>query len=322
MKLLPGYFALFFKGMAMGAADVVPGVSGGTIAFISGIYEQLLGAIGSFNITALKVLRRQGPVAAWRHVQGSFLLVLFCGIMLSVATFARLLAYLLVHYPLQVWGFFFGLILASVIYIWRQIPVRGGACWLFMMLGAAVVLVSAFAPHLQFEEGVMPHTLTIFGAGMLAICAMILPGVSGSFILLMLGMYPVILSAIAQFDMSVLLTFMAGCLTGLLLFSRFLYWLLHKFYGPTLAVLTGFLVGSLAVVWPWQQRTVLDGADSLVRPGTGPEQAYGANHLFWPWDYAQAIGESQWLVVGVLMIVGLSLVLTLEHLGGGQKDSL
>jgi putative membrane protein len=314
MDFLRRYFALFCKGVAMGAADVVPGVSGGTIAFISGIYEQLLGAIGSFNLTALKILRRQGLRAFWQHVQGTFLTVLFSGILLSVATFAHLLEYLLVNHPLLVWGFFFGLIVASVIYIWRQISVHSIAGWLLLAVGAGLVLASAFAPHVQIEAGFVPHPLTIFGAGMLAICAMILPGVSGSFILLLLGMYPVILSAVVRVDLTVLLTFVAGCATGLLLFSRLLHWLLTCFHNLTLALLTGFLVGSLAVVWPWQQLK--------LAPEDEPGQAHGTAQLLWPWDYADAVGDPQFLLVVCLMIVGLSLVLALEYVGGGQRDKL
>ncbi len=314
MDFIRRYFALFCKGVAMGAADVVPGVSGGTIAFISGIYEQLLGAIGSFNLAALKVLRYQGVNAFWQHVQGTFLSVLLGGILLSVATFAHLLEYLLVTHPLPVWGFFFGLIIASVVYIWRQAPVRGGLCWLLLVLGAGLVLLSAFAPHGQIPEGTSPHPLIIFGAGMLAICAMILPGVSGSFILLLLGMYPVILGAVVHFQPWIVLSFVAGCGAGLLMFSRLLYWLLKRFYGPTLALLTGFLVGSLAVVWPWKQLKVGSG-DELDR-------AHASTQLYWPWDYAQTVGEPQTLTVVALMVVGLALVLVLEYVGRGQRDSL
>ena len=314
MDFLRRYLALFCKGVAMGAADVVPGVSGGTIAFISGIYEQLLGAIGSFNLAALKVLRRQGLRAFWQHIDGTFLTILFSGIVLSVATFAHLLEYLLVNHPLLVWGFFFGLIVASVIYIWRQISVHSVAGWLFLAVGAGLVLASAFAPHVQIEAGHVPHLLAIFGAGMLAICAMILPGVSGSFILLLLGMYPVILSAVVQVDLRVLLKSVFRYVTGLLLFSLQLYKLLTRFHNLTLALLTGFLVGSLAVVWPWQQLKLASGDE--------PGQAHGTAQLFWPWDYAEAVGDPQLLLVMGLMIVGLSLVLSLEYVGGGQRDKL
>ena len=314
MKFLRLYFTLFCKGVAMGAADVVPGVSGGTIAFISGIYEQLLDAIGSFNLTALKVLRTRGVAAFWQYIQGTFLSVLLSGILLSIATFARLLTYLLNHHPLLVWGFFFGLIVASVVYIWRQIPLRSLTCWIALVVGTGAVMLIAFAPHLHIPEGSLPHPLYIFGAGALAICAMILPGISGSFVLLLLGIYPVILDAVVDANWWVLALFVAGCATGLLVFSRFLRWLLEHFYSLTLSVLTGFLVGSLVVVWPWQRL--------IMESRTDPGQEYAKTQLFWPSDYAQVAGESQWLAVVGFMIVGFSLVLILEYAGGSRRDRL
>ncbi len=297
----------------MGAADVVPGVSGGTIAFISGIYEQLLSAIGSFNLGALRVLRNQGIGACWQTIQGTFLTVLLSGILLSVATFARLLTYLLNEHPLLVWGFFFGLIVASVIYIWRQIQMRSIACWLLLLVGTGVVLGTTFVPHINIPAESVPHPAHIFGAGMVAICAMILPGISGSFILLLLGMYPVILSAVVRADFSVLILFAAGCATGLLAFSRFLYWLLMRFHNLTLSLLTGFLVGSLAVVWPWKQSvlTHTDAGQALQQP-----------HLYWPTTYAEAVGDPQYLAVLASMVFGLSLVLMLEYVGGSQQKQL
>ena len=303
------YFLLFCKGVAMGAADVVPGVSGGTIAFISGIYEQLLAAISSFNLAALTVFKERGFAALWQHVHGTFLAVLVSGILLSVATFARVFSYLLEYHPLLLWGFFFGLIVASIIYIWRQIPVRTISNWLFLALGASVVLATAFAPHLE----VQPSPLFVFGAGMIAICAMILPGISGSFILLLLGMYPVVLGAISNFDFTVLIIFCGGCLTGLMLFSRLLFWLLRHFHSHTLATLTGFLVGSLVVVWPWQQ---------VLEVGGDAEHPVTKAQLFWPWQYAETIGDPQSLLVLGLMAVGLALVLVLEMVGGGSRDQL
>jgi putative membrane protein len=296
------YFSLFCKGVAMGAADVVPGVSGGTIAFISGIYEQLLRAICAFNVPALKVLKTEGFVSFWNHVHGTFVCVLFSGILLSIVTFARLISHLLEHYPLPLWGFFFGLIVASVSHVWQQIPVRGFKCWIAMLLGTGVVLGIAFSPHIQLQ----PSPLSIFGAGMLAICAMILPGISGSFILLILGVYPVILGAITNFDLAVLAIFVAGCLSGLMFFSRFLIWLLGRFHNLTMAVLTGFLIGSLAVVWPWQRLDPV--TDAGVSTPSGSQ-------LFWPSSYARELGDPQWLLVIILMTTGFLLVLTLEYAG-------
>ncbi len=310
MANLRRYLALFWTGVAMGAADVVPGVSGGTIAFISGIYERLLSAIGSFDSQAARLLMQRRFKACWRHVDGGFLLVLFSGILLSIVTFARLLTYLLAHRPLLVWGFFFGLIAASIIFIWRRIKQRDLVCWLLLLMGAAVVVASAFAPQARLVTEAGPHSLYIFGAGVLAICAMILPGISGSFVLLLLGMYPVILEAVVEPRLGVLAIFAAGNVVGLLSFSRLLSWLLRRYHNATLATLTGFLTGSLAVVWPWRQ--------VLQSSAAGGEPAVRLK-LYMPADYLQAVGDPQSAVVLVLMAVGLILVLALEYLGGGGR---
>lgn len=314
MASLRQYFAWFWIGVAMGAADVVPGVSGGTIAFISGIYERLLAAIGSFDLEAGKLFLQRRVKAFWQHIDGGFLLVLFGGIVLSVITFARLLTYMLVHHPLLVWGFFFGLIAASVIFIWRQIKTRGLMCWLLLFAGATLVVASAFAPQVQLLAEQGPRPLYIFGSGMLAICAMILPGVSGSFILLLLGVYPVILEAVVEARLAVLATFAAGCMVGLLSFSRLLSWLLRRYHSATLATLTGFLAGSLAVVWPWRQ---------VVQSGVGGGEGVARLKLYWPADYGQVAGDSQWLAVLGVMSLGLTLILVLEYLGnGGRRERL
>ncbi|HAD09627.1 MAG TPA: DUF368 domain-containing protein [Porticoccaceae bacterium] len=294
----------------MGAADVVPGVSGGTIAFISGIYERLLAAIGSFDLTAARLLLERRFKAFWQHIDGGFLLVLFSGILLSIATFARLLTYMLAHHPLLVWGFFFGLIGASIIFIWRQIKTRGLICWLLLFAGAALVVASAFTPQTQLLSEQGPQPLYIFASGMLAICAMILPGVSGSFILLLLGVYPVILEAVVEVRLAVLMTFAAGCLVGLLSFSRLLSWLLRNYHSATLATLTGFLAGSLAVVWPWRQ---------LVQSEASGSGGAARLQLYLPADYAQAVGDSRCLAVLGVMVLGLTLVLMLEYLSGGVR---
>ena len=249
----------------------------------------------------------------WRHVDGGFLLVLFSGILLSIATFARLLTFLLAHQPVLVWGFFFGLIAASIIFIWRQIRQRDLVCWVLLLIGASVVVASAFAPQAQLASEQGPHPLYIFGAGVLAICAMILPGISGSFVLLLLGVYPVILEAVVEFRLGVLAIFAAGNVVGLLSFSRLLSWLLRRYHNATLATLTGFLTGSLVVVWPWRQ--VLDDAG-------GSEHAARLT-LYLPADYAQAVGDPQSMVVLALMAMGLTLVLVLEFLaGGGRRERL
>ena len=305
MSDLRAYFVLFLKGMAMGAADVVPGVSGGTIAFISGIYEELLRSIRACTPFALASLFSDGPKVFWRRINGTFLSVLFSGILFSVATLARLITYLLDHQPLLLWSFFFGLIVASILFIWRQLAQKGFREYLFLFLGLCAALASAFAPRVQLE----PTCLVVFGAGMLAICAMILPGISGSFILLLLGMYSVILGAISSADFSMLSIFALGCVAGLMVFSRLLSWLLSRFHGVTLSVLTGFLTGSLVMVWPWRE--------SAIAANNGHADAL---QLLAPSQYALVVGDAQLLAALGLMIVGFVVVVLLEYVGGRRMS--
>lgn len=261
-RSLTDYLFLALKGVAMGAADVVPGVSGGTIALIAGIYDELLHSLKNIGPATVKVLFRDGIAAAWRQINGTFLLVLFGGILISLKTLATAITLALDHYPILVWAFFFGLILASVIYFARQ---QGGwrwQQWLALLLGIALVSAVAYAKPAQLPG----HWWVLFLGGFVAICAMILPGVSGSFILLLVGLYPVFLQAIEDLNIVALASFGAGCICGLLSFSRALSWLLDNYHRTTLAVLIGFLVGSLQVTWPWKLtlETYTDSSGELV----------------------------------------------------------
>lgn len=298
------YVLLYFKGVAMGAADVVPGVSGGTIAFITGIYQQLIDAIRGLNLSALRTLTRGQFAHFWAQINGNFLLVLLAGIVSSIASLAQLISYLLAQYPLLIWSFFFGLIVASVIYIYRLQKFSGWREWLAMAVGSGCALAIAFAPLLQLE----PSLPIIFGAGAVAICAMILPGISGSFMLLIMGLYPTLIGAVTDANVVVLATFAAGCGVGLLSFSRFLSWLLHHYYATTLALLTGFLAGSLVVVWPWK-RALVTAVD-----GRGGELML-RGELLTPWAYGNAIGDPQWALALATMVSGLVLVFALEYIG-------
>lgn len=245
-------FLLVIRGMAMGAADVVPGVSGGTIAFITGIYDELLHSIKSIGPNTLLILKREGLAAAWRSINGTFLLCVFAGILISLKTFAGLITIGLELYPVLVWAFFFGLVLASIYYFAKQQVGWRWTHWLACLLGAAFVYVLSIATPAQ-----LPGTWWIlFAGGFVAICAMILPGVSGSFLLLLVGLYPEFLRAINTMDVVALGSFGLGCICGLLVFSRFLSWLLDNYHKLTLAALIGFLVGSLNVIWPWKETLV------------------------------------------------------------------
>ena len=289
---------IFVRGMLMGAADVVPGVSGGTMAFITGIYDRLLNAIRSVDLDALRMLLRGDIKAAWQHVDGAFLLALLAGIATSIASLARLLTWLLEHHPVPLWAFFFGLILASALVLLRQVPGWHAGRVLALLAGTATALFIGLSPVLNLDVGMGG----VFLAGFVAICAMILPGISGSFILVLLGMYGTVLAAVRDFDLLFLLVLATGAVCGLLVFSRVLHWLLHRFHGATLALLTGFLFGSLVVVWPWKR--VLDWVvSSSGEPRPAQQIPVG------PTDYLVATGNDPRLALCLaVMVLGFACV--------------
>lgn len=296
---------VFLKGLAMGAADVVPGVSGGTIAFISGIYDRLLAAIAACTPAKLLWLCQRRWRETWQAVDGTFLLVLLAGIFTSIASLARLISYLLVAWPALIWSFFFGLILVSIWLVGQQIG-RWNAGTVAALIGGTVFayLITVAVP-LQWDS--TPPML--FLAGSIAICAMILPGISGSFILLLLGLYTTVLGAVKEFDIALLGIFMLGCVTGLLCFSRLLGWLLSHLRHLTLAFLTGLLVGSLNMVWPWKQTLTW-------RENSQGESVPLQQGNLWPTQYESVIGEpSYWQAGLALMLLAVVLVLALEWMG-------
>jgi len=232
----------------MGAADIVPGVSGGTVAFITGIYERLLQALKAILPAFIDLVKSRQWVVFWQTVDGAFLLTLFSGILISVVSLAKIITYLLLHHPIPLWAAFFGLILASVYIIGREITQWSFKLLVFALLGLVIAL---FITHLT-PAGLEANKLTAFLSGVLAICAMVLPGISGSFILVILGTYSFILMAIKEFDFIVLGVFVSGCLVGLLSIANILVWAFSRYKNLTLAVLTGFMVGALSKVWPWK----------------------------------------------------------------------
>ena len=250
VRKLQDYFVIGLKGMAMGAADVVPGVSGGTIAFISGIYEELLSTISNVNLSLLKTLKTSGIKAAWKQLNGSFLVALFLGIFVSIVSLAKVIKHLLESQPILLWSFFFGLVLASIIYISKQITDWNFEAFLILIIGAVLAYFITTLNPLVSENS---SSLFVFLAGAIAICAMILPGISGSFILVLLGAYKPVLEAINNRDFKTILVFMAGAIVGLLAFSRVLKWLFKNHKNLTLALLTGFIIGSLNKIWPWKE---------------------------------------------------------------------
>ncbi len=297
------YFLLYAKGIAMGAADVVPGVSGGTIAFISGIYDELLRSIASVP-EALMQLVRGRIKAAWQTANATFLLVLLAGILTSILSLARLITYLLAHHPVPVWSFFFGLILVSVYLVGRDIGRWNWSRCLSFLLGLAFAYWITVAAPIQWGS----DPLTLFFAGAIAICAMILPGISGSFILLLLGLYATVLGAVKSLDLAVLAVFAAGCLVGLLSFARLLSWMLSHWRDLTLAFLTGLMLGSLNKVWPWKE-TISWRVDSKG------EQVPLLQHNLLPGQFAEVSGQDSQLLLAIfLAFAGIFVVLALEWL--------
>ncbi len=242
------YIFLILKGMAMGAADVVPGVSGGTIAFISGIYEELIDSIKNIQPSLFKILFSKGFKSFWKALNGNFLLAVFSGIGISIISLAKLITYLLTTYPHLVWGFFFGLIIASILVVLKKMKKITAIPVLMLITGA---VIAYWITTLKPSEAEVSLGF-VFLSGAVAICAMILPGISGSFILLLMGMYSYILEAIKELKLITLSVFAGGCLVGLLGFSHFLSWLLKKYHDAAVALLAGFMVGSLNKVWPWK----------------------------------------------------------------------
>ncbi|WP_417016520.1 DUF368 domain-containing protein [Alistipes sp.] len=243
------YIILALKGCAMGMADVVPGVSGGTIAFISGIYEELIDSIRSVNLTAVKLLLKGRFGEFWRHINGRFLLPVLLGIAVAIFSLARLMTYLLEHHPIAIWSFFFGLIIASALLVAQEIGRWNWRTVLAFVVGAAVAWWITVASPTQTPN----DWWFVMLSGAIAICAMILPGISGAFILLLLGKYKFIMEAVGNLDIPVIVIFVIGAVAGIISFSHLLSWLLKHWRDVTVAVLMGFMVGSLNKVWPWKE---------------------------------------------------------------------
>ena len=255
MKGFLKYLMVTVKGICMGAADVIPGVSGGTIAFMTGIYEDLVGSINNINITALKLLFTGKFKQFWKHINGNFLLSLITGILISILSLAKLMQYLLNHQPIQTWAFFFGLIVASSIFILKGIKAWKVKDFVMLVFGIILGVVVCTLSPTETPDGLW----FILICGAIAICAMILPGISGSFILLILGKYEYMMGTIADIvsgkgdlmDFLTVIVFIIGAAAGIIAFSKFLHWLLQHYHRETLLVMAGFIIGSLVKVWPW-----------------------------------------------------------------------
>ena len=289
------YSLLVLKGMGMGAADVVPGVSGGTIAFIVGIYEELIDSIKSINGESLKLLLTGKIAAFWKAINANFLLFLVTGIGISVFSLAKVITWLLTEHPILGWAFFFGLVLASTWFVSKDIKKWDWKTILSYVIGIIIAFYITIATPAETPTN-LPF---IFLCGVIAICAMILPGISGSFILVLLGKYFYIMDAVKTFNIPVMLVFICGAAIGITSFSRVLSFALRKFHDVTIAVLAGFMLGSLNKVWPWKE-TVETYTDShgVVKPLV--ESNILPNQLIWE--------------ATALMVLGFALVYFLEKL--------
>ncbi len=260
MKGIFSYLMVTIKGICMGAADVIPGVSGGTIAFMTGIYGTLIDSINSINGEAFKLLFTGKIKELWKHVNGNFLVSLFAGIAISVLSLAKVMQYLLETHPIQTWSFFFGLIVASSIFILRGISGWKVKDIITLVAGIILGVVICTLSPTQTPDDLW----FIFICGAIAICAMILPGISGSFILLILGKYEYIMSAISDMNIPVLAVFLVGAAVGIISFSKLLHYLMKKFEKSAILVLAGFIIGSLVKVWPWNASTENLGASPQI----------------------------------------------------------
>ena len=317
MKNIGNYILTAVKGACMGAADVIPGVSGGTIAFMMGIYDKLLASISSINTEAFRMVFKGDFKGFWKHINGSFLLSLIIGIGISILSLAKVMTYLLAHHPIQTWAFFFGLIVASSIFILRDIKDWDLKSGLMLVAGIALGIVICTLSPTQTPDALW----FIFLCGAIAICAMILPGISGSFILLILGKYEFVMNCINELTSGInvghnvltLTIFAIGAIIGIISFSKFLHWLMGKWNKETLLVLAGFIIGSLVKVWPWSNTEAivqsqfadeLTQANGIVLSGSTLEAAIARLEAQIDPQYGTAI---LFALIGFFLVTGIEL---------------
>ncbi|SBS24558.1 hypothetical protein MAQ5080_00024 [Marinomonas aquimarina] len=299
---MPKWLKIYLSGVLMGAADVVPGVSGGTMAFIVGIYDRLIHALSGVNGTSLKMLCKGDVKGLWQHFDGAFLLTLLLGIATSIFGIASIVTTLLLEYPVWLWSFFFGLILSSAYILIHEMKRFKWQHGVVMLLGIAVGAVLSMLVPTQVDTGLG----MVFVSGMIAICAMILPGISGSFILLMMGMYGFIITAVKDLNGVVMAIFALGALLGLLSFSKLLNWLLQHAKSITLALLTGVMLGALVKVWPWKQ------AISYIE--IGHKRVPSEEQLLLPWQMLNYDLVDGLLIPCALIFLGAALVYSAHYI--------
>jgi len=308
MKNFKIRLVLALKGVAMGAADVVPGVSGGTIAFITGIYEELIETVSGISIASFRILFKEGIAAFWKAINGNFILALGAGIFVSIVSLARAISFMLETYPVMVWAFFFGLVAASIPLVAKRVGKWGGLTYFAFGVGAITAFLVTELPVVE-DPGADWY---LFLSGGIAICAMILPGISGSFILLLLGSYLTVIDAVNNRDFLKIAIFAAGAVVGLLSFSRALKWMFDRFHDITVALLSGFLLGSLNKIWPWKNPllTVTKHAGEVNESIVVIEE-----EKLWPWHYTEITGQPDFTFEAVLLFVaGIGIIFAIDRL--------
>ena len=295
--------SLFAKGVAMGAANVIPGVSGGTIALITGIYERLINALKSGDITSVKLLLSGKFSDFWQRIDGRWLSILIAGVAISIVTLAKLFEYLLQHHEQLTMAFFFGLILVSIWYVAKRIEHWKPSVWIALAIGASVaILIATLAP--ASENASFAY---VFLCGVIAISSMILPGLSGSFVLIIMGNYALVLGAISTFSLSILLPMALGCIVGLIVFSHVLAWVFKHYQDHTLALMTGFVVGSLVVIWPWKNAIV----EQVTRVGKPPKEVI----VSYDWLMPSLSAPGTWIAIALMLAGGISIALMEKYAG-------
>jgi len=298
--------SLFLKGLAMGAANVIPGVSGGTIALITGIYERLINALKSGDLAALGMILRGKFRDFWLHVDGHFLLWVMAGVFVSIVTLARIFDYLLIHHEVATMAFFFGLILLSIFYVGQRVSRWTPQAVAALLIGIIVAVTIALIAPANENNG----TFYLFLCGVVAISSMILPGLSGSFVLIVMGNYALVLASINTLDLAVLIPLALGCVVGLMIFSRFLAWVFSRYHDLTIALMTGFVIGSLVTIWPWKEAVT----ETLVRTDKPDKILITGYDWFLP-----AMGASTTWIGLVLMVLGGAVIWLMERLAGNNE---
>ncbi|MBR5176013.1 MAG: DUF368 domain-containing protein [Bacteroidales bacterium] len=284
------------KGFAMGAANVIPGVSGGTIALLTGIFNELIDSLNAImSVSTWKLLIKGNFKEFWKTINGTFLLWLAIGVIISVFSLAKLMEYVLAHHPVQTWAFFFGLIVVSAVFLLCDIKDWKGSDVIWLVLGVAL---GAFICLMSPTE-TTSDLWFIAVCGAIAVCTMILPGISGSFILVLFGKYEYIMKAVSELNIPVLLVFALGCVIGIVAFSKILHWLIGRYEKQTLLVLIGFTIGALVKVWPWADKTAYEAANILNGQPIGTLHTGGA--ILWA-------------------LIGAGMVLTMELLTRKKKS--